>query len=63
MVAVFLLVANGKVLDTREAFTNLGTSSKGVDANDVVTRDAFTIIDSFFTDDDVTVAFHWECLR
>ena len=58
VVAVFLLVADGKVHDTREAFTNVGASSKDVVAKDVVTRDAFTNIDSFFTDVDVTVAFH-----
>ena len=43
--------------------SNIDTSSKDVVAKDVVTRVAFTNLDSFFTDDNVTVAFHWECLR
>ena len=58
-----MLVADGKVPDTREAFNDIGASSKDVVAKDVVTRVAFTNIDSFFTDDDITVAFNWECLR
>ena len=57
MVAVFLLVANSTVHDTRGAFNNIGASSKDVDAEDVVTRDAFAIRDSFFTDDNVTVYY------
>ena len=52
-----MLVANGKVHDTREAFTNIGASSKDVVAKDVVTKDAFTNMGSFFTDVDVTVYF------
>ena len=52
-----MLVADGKVLDTRETFTNIGASSKDVVGKDVVTKDAFTNMGSFFTDVDVTVYF------
>ena len=58
MVAVFLLVADGTVPDTRGAFNELGTSSKDVVAKDMVTRDALENNGTFFTDVDVTVSFH-----
>ena len=57
MVAVFLLVADGKVHDPRDIFTNIDKSSKDVVAKDMVTKDAFTNMGSFFTDVDVTVYF------
>ena len=58
MVAVFLLVADGTVHDTRGAFNEMGASSKDVVARDVVTRDALETNGTFFfTDDDVTVCF------
>ena len=57
VVAVFLLVADGNVHDTREAFTNIGASSKDVVGKVLVTREAFNNIGSFFTDVDVTVHF------
>ena len=64
VVAVFLLIADSTVHDTRGAFYEMGASSNDVDDEDVVTRVAFVIIDSFFfTGDDVTVAIHWESLR
>ena len=63
MVAVLYFVADGKVLDPREAFNNIGNSSKDVVGKVLVTREAFNNIGSFFTDVDVTVTFHWECLR
>ena len=52
-----MLVADGKVHDTREAFNDIGASSKDVVGKDVVTKDAFTNMGSFFTDVDVTVYF------
>ena len=52
-----MLVAEGTVLDTREAFTNLGASSKDVIAKDVVTRDALDKYGTFFTDVNVTVCY------
>ena len=48
-----LLVANGKVLDPREAFNNIGPSSKDVIAKDLVTREALINNGSFFFTDDV----------
>ena len=53
-----MLVADGKVHDTREAFNNIGAFFNDVVGKDVVTRDAFTNIDNSFTDVDVTVTFH-----
>ena len=52
-----MLVADGKVLDPREAFNNKGNSSKDGIGKDLVTREALTNIGSFFTDDDVKVHF------
>ena len=52
-----MLVAAGKVHNTREAFNNIGASSKDVVGKVIVTRDAFTNMGSFFTDVDVTVYF------
>ena len=53
-----MLVADGTVLDTRGAFNEIDASSKDVDANSVVTRDALEANGTFFfTDDDVTVCF------
>ena len=53
-----MLVGDGKVLDPREAFNDTGNSSKDVVAKDLVTREAFTNIGSFFfTDDGVTDHF------
>ena len=52
-----MLVAASKVHNTREAFNNIGASSKDVVGKVIVTRDAFTNMSSFFTDVDVTVYF------
>ena len=43
-----MLVADGKVLDPREAFNNKGNSSKDGVGKDLVTREALTNIGSFF---------------
>ena len=53
-----MLVADGKVLDPREAPNNMGNSSKDGVGIVLVTREALNNIGSFFfTDDDVTVHF------
>ena len=51
-----MLVADGKVLDPREAFNNKGNSSKDGVGKVLITREALNNNGSFFfTDDDVTV--------
>ena len=53
-----MLVADGKVLDPREAFNDMGNSSKDGIGIVLVTREALNNIGSFFfTDDDVTVCY------
>ena len=44
VVAVFLLVAIGKVIATRDAFNNIGTFFKDVDGSVTFHRDAFVIV-------------------
>ena len=53
-----MLIANGTVLDPREAFNDMGNSSKDGVGIVLVTRDALETNGTFFfTDDDVTVCF------
>ena len=58
MVAVFLLVAIGKVNSAREALENNGNLHKDVDGEVIATRDTFNNIGTFFKDVDGTVTFH-----
>ena len=53
MVAVFLLVADGKVLDPREALNDMGNSSKDGVGIILVIREALINNGPFFFTDDV----------
>ena len=57
MVAVLQLVVDGKVLDPRDAFTNIDKFSKDVVAKVLDPKDALKTNGSFFPDVDVTVCY------